>query len=292
MLKTYTFKLFPRLWTWWLLASEGPSWPSGKRLVKSLTSNQFISKHQHTTREKTKSQGVTLPELVFSVTEGRMQHKYRLKLADNELVLINAVKHVTEITYCRLSSSDAQYLNCQPVRFNSLWKCHFNQRVLYVLWKWCEKKDGWSYLWGGSSWVLRLVFSAISRLFSSRRHNTKTVVWKFATSAVSKYSLLLLAGLSLPLSREILAAEDELKSAAVAGSKGRSTSTTSRPGCLRKCQFAALFCKLLERQSSHCAPISQAFFFFFSLFFFFAGWKSIWMGAEPEAPFAKGRCAE
>lgn len=83
---------------------------------------------------------------------------------------------------------------------------------------------------------------------------------------MSKYSLLLLAGLSLPLSREILAAEDELKSAAVAGSKGRSTSTTSRLGCLRKCQFAALFCKLLERQSSHSAPISQAFFFPFSFF--------------------------
>lgn len=56
---------------------------------------------------------------MFSVTETRMQHKYRLKLADNELVLIKAVKHVTEITYCRLSPSDAQYLNCQPVRFNS-----------------------------------------------------------------------------------------------------------------------------------------------------------------------------
>lgn len=151
------------------------------------------------------------------------------------------------------------------------------------------KKDGWSYLWGGSSWVLRLVFSAISRLFSSRRHKTKTVVWKFATSAVSKYSLLLLAGLSLPLSREILAAEDELKSAAVAGSKGRSTSTTSRPGCLRKCQFAALFCKLLERQSSHSAPISQAFSFLFFSFFFFFRWMEVNLnGRGARSSFCKG----
>lgn len=77
---------------------------------------------------------------MFSVTDSRMQHKYRLKLVDNELVLLNSLKHGTEITCCRLSPSDAQYLNCQPVRFNSLWKCHFNQRVLYVLWQWCEKK--------------------------------------------------------------------------------------------------------------------------------------------------------
>lgn len=125
---------------------------------------------------------------------------------------------------------------------------------------------------------------AISRLFSSRRHKTQTVVWKFATRVVSKYSLLLLAGLSLPLSREILAAEDELKSATVAGSKGRSTSTTSRPGCLRKCQFAALFCKLLERQSSHSAAISQAFFFFF-----FFRWMEVNLnGRGARSSFCKG----
>lgn len=148
-----------------------------------------------------------------------------------------------------------------------------------------KKNDGWSYLWGGSSWVLRLVFSAISRLFPSRRHHkAKTVVWKFAASAVSKYSLLLLAGLSLPLSREILAAEDELKSAAVAGSKGRSTSTTSRPGCLRKCQFAALFCKLLERQSSRSAPISQAF-----ILSFFSRWMEVNLnGRRARSSFCKG----
>lgn len=91
---------------------------------------------------------------------------------------------------------------------------------------------------------------------------------KCASGIVSKCSLPL-AGPSLLLSEEILAAEDELKSAAVTGSKGRSTSTTSRLGCLRKCQFAALLCNLSERQCSHSAGISQAFSSF--SFFFFTG---------------------
>lgn len=123
---------------------------------------------------------------------------------------------------------------------------------------------------------------------SGRGWNMRTVGRKFATSGVSTCSLLL-AGPSLLLFREILAAEDELKSAAVAGSKGHSTSTTSRLGCLRKCQFAALLRNLSERQSSRGALISQAFS---SFSFFFAGWKSIWMGVKPEALFAKGRFAE
>lgn len=112
----------------------------------------------------------------------------------------------------------------------------------------------------------------------------RTVGWKFATSGVSKCSPLL-AGPSLLLSQEILAAEDELKSAVVAGSKGHSTSTTNRLGCLRKCQFAALFCNLSERQSSHSALISQAF----SSFSFFFCWMKVNLnGHEARSSFRNG----